>query len=112
VARKKAEPIAGTPAKAEDQSSRRRLNVIFSGRVQGVGFRYSAQAVAGRLPVTGWVRNLSDGRVELLAEGETETLESLLQGIGDAMAGYIDTIERTWAPATGEFKSFEIRNTV
>jgi len=55
------------------------LRVLVSGRVQGVGFRYSASRHARMLGLTGWVRNLDDGRVELLAEGSEDALERLAE---------------------------------
>ena len=58
--------------------ARRRIHVVVRGRVQGVFFRKSTAETAGRLGVTGWVRNLSDGGVELEAEGTDEALEALL----------------------------------
>jgi len=58
--------------------TRRRIHVVVRGRVQGVFFRASTAETAGRLGVTGWVRNLSDGGVELEAEGTDEALEALL----------------------------------
>ena len=58
-----------------------RRRVHFSGRVQGVGFRYTAERISQRFEVRGFVRNLSDGRVELVMEGLPATLESFLQAI-------------------------------
>jgi len=58
--------------------SRRRIHVVVRGRVQGVFFRKATAETAGRLGVSGWVRNLSDGRVELEAEGTVEAVEALL----------------------------------
>ena len=65
---------------------------LISGRVQGVGFRYFAQDAAQREGVSGWVRNLPDGRVEALVEGEEEAVtrveRALLQGPGGARVAY------------------------
>ena len=88
-----------------------RLHTFFFGKVQGVGFRYTTQRVAGGFAVTGWVRNRSDGRVELVAEGEQAQLEQFLAKIGDEMDGCFDRVERAWQPATGEFKDFAIKAT-
>ena len=59
----------------------RRLHAFFSGRVQGVGFRYTAERIAEDFPITGFVRNLPDGRVELLVEGDEVDLEGFIQKI-------------------------------
>jgi acylphosphatase len=72
-----------------------RRHLFYSGRVQGVGFRYTAQRIARSFAVTGWVRNLPDGRVELIVEG-------------DSMAGNIDGVEQLDEAATGEFSGFQI----
>ncbi len=63
--------------------------VIYSGRVQGVGFRATARALARRAGVTGWVRNLPDRRVELVVEGEPEAVGGYLEAVREAMDGYI-----------------------
>jgi acylphosphatase len=65
------------------------LIVYFSGRVQGVGFRATAAALARDYPVTGWVKNLSDGRVQLLAEGPEEAVRAFLQDVRSRFTGYI-----------------------
>ena len=84
------------------------LHVFFSGNVQGVGFRYRALTVAQKFPVTGWVRNRSDGRVEMMAEGSEESLEQFLAALAHEMSEHIDKVERVWQPATGEWARFEI----
>ena len=66
--------------------------VYYAGDVQGVGFRATAASLARRYPaVRGWVRNLPDGRVELLADGPAEAVEVFLADVRDRMAGYIDS---------------------
>src|SRR5262249_31751240 len=93
-------------------ASVRRLHVFFSGTVQGVGFRYTVHSAASNFPVAGWVRNRSDGRVELVAEGSKEVLEKFLAEIQRQMSGYIDSLQRTWEAATSEFGNFTITPTV
>jgi acylphosphatase len=80
-----------------------RHTVHFTGRVQGVGFRYTTRAVARGFAVAGYVQNLSDGRVRLVAEGEPTELDAFVKAIVDQMGHYIDktTVDRT--DATGEF---------
>jgi acylphosphatase len=63
--------------------------VHYSGRVQGVGFRYTVRNLAKGFPVTGFVRNLNDGRVELVVEGQSSDIEAFLQAITQRMAEYI-----------------------
>jgi acylphosphatase len=82
--------------------------VLYSGRVQGVGFRYTARQIAQRFTVTGFVRNLADGRVELVAEGLPAELDQFLGEIASAMEGYIDDAQVQSGPATGKNTSFEI----
>jgi acylphosphatase len=86
-----------------------RCEVCYSGRVQGVGFRYTACRVASGLEVTGWVSNLPDGRVRLIAEGEPEALDGLLVGIRDALGPWIRNVQEQRGPATGEYRGFVIR---
>ena len=89
---------------------RQRAHVFYSGRVQGVGFRYSVREVACGFEVTGFVRNVPDGRVELVVEGEEAEAQVFLAAIHDTQLGnYIRTEDVNWRPVTGEFTSFEIR---
>lgn len=88
---------------------KKRLHIFFSGRVQGVGFRYTVKAAALGFEVTGNVRNLPDGRVELVAEGEKKELEEFLQAIRDSeVGGLIRQEQAGWAEAKNEFRGFEI----
>ena len=83
--------------------------VIYSGRVQGVGFRYTVRNIAKHHPVTGYVRNLSDGSVELVAQGELPAINSLLADVADKFRGNIDHCERRPEPETELFHEFDIR---
>ncbi len=89
-----------------------RLHLYFSGQVQGVGFRYTALTVAQQFKITGWVRNCSEDRVEVMAEGSVKDLEDYLGKLGDEMSGYIRRVDRTWETATGEWPSFSISPSV
>jgi acylphosphatase len=85
------------------------MTVFYSGRVQGVGFRYAARSVALGFEVTGTVRNLPDGRVELVAEGETAELEAFRRAIQDSeVGGLIRHEEVVWGAALGAFRGFGI----
>jgi acylphosphatase len=85
------------------------MHIFFSGRVQGVGFRYTTKNVALGFEVTGVVRNLPDGRVELVAEGAKEELEAFRLAIRDSGLGsFIGNEEVRWEEAEGGFRGFEI----
>ena len=85
-----------------------RHTVLFSGRVHGVGFRFTACHVASRHDVTGMVRNLADGRVELVAEGKAEQVKAFVEAVRRAMSGYIGSVDVQEGPGTGEFAEFGI----
>ena len=90
-------------------SNRRRLKIFYSGRVQGVGFRYAAKTVAAGFEISGTIRNLPDGRVELVAEGTRAELEAFRTAIrAEGLAGFIRDEQITWADAQNEFRGFEI----
>jgi acylphosphatase len=90
-------------------ASRCRLEIFYSGHVQGVGFRYTAKTVAAGFEVSGIVRNLSDGRVALIAEGAREELEVFRAAIRDAgLKPFIRGESVTWNAAQNEFRGFEI----
>ena len=85
------------------------MMILYSGRVQGVGFRFNARAVATGFDVVGAVRNLSDGRVELVAEGERSELTAFREAIRDSgMERFIRDEAVTWEPARGGFRGFEV----
>lgn len=88
----------------------KRLHAFISGKVQGVFFRDNTRDVARGLQVTGWVRNLEDGRVEVVAEGDKEKLEQLVAYLhkGPSSARVI-AVEVKWENYSGKFNSFEIR---
>ena len=82
----------------------------FAGNVQGVGFRYTAQDLARKFKVVGYVRNLPDGRVELVVEGDPAEIDKLLDAIAGKMEGLIKNRTDSDSPATGQFKDFSIRH--
>ncbi len=87
-----------------------RLHVVVSGIVQGVSFRYYTSHQAQTLGVTGWVTNLWDGRVEVVAEGTRSQLQDLLDWLGHGPpAATVLGVQAEWEPATGEFAAFATR---
>lgn len=89
-------------------ATKERMTIHFSGTVQGVGFRYRTDCISIGRNVTGSVRNLRDGRVELVAEGTSEELTQFRTAIETSMRRYITTAEEQRQPATGEFHDFSI----
>jgi acylphosphatase len=86
-----------------------RRRVIYRGAVQGVGFRWTALRAASGGAATGYVRNLADGGVELVLEGEAAEVAALVVEIEERMQPYIGRRETEESAATGEFSGFEIR---
>lgn len=85
------------------------MQVFYSGRVQGVGFRYTTKSVATGFEVTGSVRNLLDGRVELIAEGAKDELKAFSQAIRESgLEHFIQKEDVIWDEAKNEFRGFEI----
>ncbi len=93
---------------AESGSGRTARMVYYSGMVQGVGFRATAVSIAHGHNVTGWVRNLSDGRVQLLVEGAEPEVQRFLQEVRQRMRNYVDEEKIEERPATGQFTGFHV----
>ena len=96
---------------SENRSPQARVWLRITGRVQGVGFRYSAMDEARRLAVTGWVRNTYDGAVELVAEGQLDQLQQLVAWchVGPR-GGLVTDVEERWLEHRGDFGGFQIRH--
>jgi len=89
---------------------KKRIHVFISGRVQGVFFRYTSKELAEQLGVTGWIRNLPDGRVEAVIEGDEDKVEEMLEFFhkGPPLAR-VDKVEVIEEEYKGKFKDFRIR---
>ena len=83
-------------------------HVYYTGRVQGVGFRATAVEIARTYSVTGWVKNLPDGRVELWAEGPRADVEAYLAAVRGQFAGHLRGEAVDWPPAAGQFAQFAV----
>jgi acylphosphatase len=94
-----------------DPDEPRRLDAVVHGRVHGVGFRVFVLREARTIGVTGWVANEPERRVRVVAEGPQAALERLLERLRDGPpAALVERVDADWAPATGEFRGFEIRS--
>ena len=82
--------------------------IIFSGRVQGVGFRFTAQRIALRCQLAGYVRNLPDGSVEMFAQGHPDDVNDCLQNIAETFGSYIRDTRIQNTPPNPNYHSFEI----
>lgn len=93
-----------------DSDERQRFHASISGRVQGVGFRYHARETARDLGITGYVRNRSDGTVEVLAEGEEGALRQFLSWLhtGPRLAR-VENVDTNWESFEGDFETFGVR---
>ncbi len=89
--------------------SEQRQEVRFRGRVQGVGFRWTVQRIANHFEVVGYVRNLPDGRVQLVPEGAADELNRFVRAVEAEMGSYIADCSVSTTGAIDEFKRFEIR---
>jgi acylphosphatase len=86
-----------------------RVRVFAGGRVQGVAYRFFAEKYAGRMGITGWVRNLQDGGVEVLAEGSNENIEAFLERLREGpRLARVDTFDVRREASTGEFRDFQV----
>ncbi|HYN88165.1 MAG TPA: acylphosphatase [Ardenticatenaceae bacterium] len=90
---------------------RRRVHLFVTGRVQGVFFRATTRSVARNLGLAGWVRNLADGRVEIVAEGAPAAVDQLLRWVAVGPDGaHVTNVESLDEPATGEPGPFHVRS--
>jgi acylphosphatase len=89
--------------------TKKRARIIYSGRVQGVGFRWTAERAALACGVTGWVRNLPDGSVETVAEAEENDILCYMNNIVKHLSGNIHNVEVQWEDFIGEFDTFSVR---
>lgn len=85
------------------------VHVYYSGSVQGVGFRFTAERLAVSLGLKGWAKNLEDGRVEVVVEGRQASLKEFLRKVNDIFKEYIKDTDIDWGEATDEFDAFDIR---
>jgi len=85
------------------------IEVHFSGRVQGVGFRYTTSQIASRFAVTGFVQNLSDGRVRMVAQGDSRELDSFLDAIKERMSSNIRDVAIERQTSDSHFDGFVIK---
>lgn len=91
---------------------KQRLHAWIEGSVQGVGFRFFVIQRASQLGLTGWVRNLWDGRVEVVAEGSQASLQNLLNLLKEGPpSAIVSQVASEWLPATNEFTDFNVRFT-
>jgi acylphosphatase len=88
---------------------KKQIHVHYNGTVQGVGFRFTVEAMANDCGVTGWVKNLADGRVEVRAQASEDVLKDFLQRIDKHLGRYIQNTDTHWQEAREEFKDFGIR---
>jgi acylphosphatase len=105
--RPRAKPTLNLPVATHEEQERRCVH--YAGLVQGVGFRYAVRRLSATYPVAGYVQNLPDGRVQVVAEGAPAELNRFLAAIRAGMKENIDDEQMETAPATGEFATFDIR---
>ena len=89
-------------------SSMQRRELLYTGNVQGVGFRYTARRIAQGHRVAGFVRNLRDGRVQIVVEGQPGEIDAFLSDLRARMGEYIRSVTDDKMAPTGEFTGFEI----
>jgi acylphosphatase len=96
---------------AEQSTNPKRAHVYISGRVQGVGFRYNTVYMAQQLNLTGWVRNLWDGRVEAVFEGPADAVEQAVRWChhGERPAR-VENVNISYETPTGEFTYFRVKS--
>lgn len=89
-------------------SNLRRSKLIFSGRVQGVGFRVEAVGIAERLDLVGWVKNKSNGEVEIEVEGESNKIDYMIEYLSSIRRAPVDNVEKKELDMLNTENSFEV----
>ncbi len=84
-------------------------HIFFSGHVQGVGFRFTTARIARNLGLRGWVRNLADGRVEVMLSGTPDEIEGCLKELRACFGENISAVDRRVRDAANDYSQFEIR---
>lgn len=92
------------------KQSDERSTVHYSGNVQGVGFRYTTRSIAQQFTVKGYVQNLPDGRVKLVAEGSRAEIDAFLKAVRERLSDHVRDERIDVGPATGEYGRFEIQH--
>jgi len=87
----------------------KRVSAVFSGTVQGVGFRFTARMLADRHKVKGWVRNTQDGKVEIVAEGESKDIDDFLDDLKRRFENYISNVDRKDLKPSNEYQDFQVK---
>ncbi len=88
---------------------KKRVHAYYTGYVQGVGFRFTAEDIAKGLSLTGWVKNLPDARVEVVCEGDESKIKEFLSRLENNMKRYISKSDIEWQEYQGEFEDFDIK---
>ena len=83
-------------------------HIVFEGSVQGVGFRFTAHRMAGRHQLTGYVRNIADGTVEMLAQGPAQDVDDCVRDIQDCLAGHVREVRTVEVPPDPRCTDFRI----
>lgn len=87
---------------------KKQVQVYYKGNVHGVGFRYTAENLSNKYPITGFVRNNPDREVEIIAEGEEEDLKGFLSSVNSSMKNYIQKVSENWMDYGGTYEDFRI----
>ncbi len=87
-----------------------KAHIYFSGTVQGVGFRYTTQRYAGKIGLNGWVKNLVDGRVEIMVDGDKGKIEHLIESLNKHFGRYIQNCDVSYSGDIGGFTNFQIEH--
>lgn len=101
--------VCGWGVSESNSNAAERREILFAGRVQGVGFRYTTREIAARFAVRGYVQNRPDGRVLLVVEGTPDEIGRFVDELAAEMDRYIEGRQTTVLPAQHEFTTFDVR---